>query len=207
MTWATYGTWLPGNSRGWVEYRHGWQLADPALELEAAVGFGMKMTSPRRSSTCRKDKGNGPRTAETESSPHSGPACGSPALTRRVTIGPRRRPVGPAVGLCIPGGINRTARVVPLPHLRYSPPRTRREHEGVGSTVRVAEFFVFFVLFVVVSSRAIPFARGSKASQAGELICPKNGSGLARRLPVTTWSMGLTIGGSDCASAARIYMK
>ena len=35
MTIATYGTWLPGDQRGWVEYRHGWQLPDPVLELES----------------------------------------------------------------------------------------------------------------------------------------------------------------------------
>jgi REP element-mobilizing transposase RayT len=35
LTWATYGTWLPGDSRGWVEYRRGWQLPDPIRELEA----------------------------------------------------------------------------------------------------------------------------------------------------------------------------
>jgi|CXWL01.1.fsa_nt_gi REP element-mobilizing transposase RayT len=34
FTWSTYGTWLPGDSRGWVEYRHGFQLPDPILELE-----------------------------------------------------------------------------------------------------------------------------------------------------------------------------
>jgi REP element-mobilizing transposase RayT len=37
LTWVTYGTWLPGDSRGWVEYRHGWQLPDPVRELEAAA--------------------------------------------------------------------------------------------------------------------------------------------------------------------------
>src|SRR4029453_19219934 len=35
LTWATYGTWLPGDERGWVEYRHGWQLPDSARKLEA----------------------------------------------------------------------------------------------------------------------------------------------------------------------------
>jgi len=34
ITWNTYGTWLPGDSRGWVEYHHGWKLPEPALELE-----------------------------------------------------------------------------------------------------------------------------------------------------------------------------
>ena len=35
LTIAAYGTWLPGDQRGWVEYRHGWQLPDPVRELEA----------------------------------------------------------------------------------------------------------------------------------------------------------------------------
>lgn len=37
LTWVTYGTWLPGDSRGWVEYREGWQLPDPIRELESAA--------------------------------------------------------------------------------------------------------------------------------------------------------------------------
>ena len=37
ITWNTYGTWLPGDQRGWVEYRRGWQFPDPILELEAAA--------------------------------------------------------------------------------------------------------------------------------------------------------------------------
>ena len=37
LTWVTYGTWLPGDGRGWVEYRHGWQFPDPVRELEAAA--------------------------------------------------------------------------------------------------------------------------------------------------------------------------
>lgn len=47
ITWSTYGTWLPGDQRGWVLYRHGWQLPDRVLELEAAA----KMTE----SACRLD--------------------------------------------------------------------------------------------------------------------------------------------------------
>lgn len=35
LTWSTYGTWLPGDRRGWVEYRHGWKLPDAARRLEA----------------------------------------------------------------------------------------------------------------------------------------------------------------------------
>lgn len=36
ITWVTYGTWLPGDQRGWVEYRRGWQLPQPPLELVCA---------------------------------------------------------------------------------------------------------------------------------------------------------------------------
>lgn len=35
LTWVTYGTWLPGDARGWVKYRAGGQLPDPIRELEA----------------------------------------------------------------------------------------------------------------------------------------------------------------------------
>jgi REP element-mobilizing transposase RayT len=37
LTWNTYGTWLPGDQRGWIEYRRGWQLPDSIRELEAAA--------------------------------------------------------------------------------------------------------------------------------------------------------------------------
>jgi len=37
LTWSTYGTWLPGDQRGWTEYRRGWQLPDPTRELAAAA--------------------------------------------------------------------------------------------------------------------------------------------------------------------------
>ena len=32
ITWPTYGTWLPGDERGWVEYHRGWQLPNHNLE-------------------------------------------------------------------------------------------------------------------------------------------------------------------------------
>jgi hypothetical protein len=35
LTWATYGTWLPGDERGWVQHGQGWQLPDPIRKLEA----------------------------------------------------------------------------------------------------------------------------------------------------------------------------
>jgi REP element-mobilizing transposase RayT len=37
LTWPTYGTWLPGDKRGWVEYQHGWQCPDIAKESETAL--------------------------------------------------------------------------------------------------------------------------------------------------------------------------
>jgi len=35
LTWSTYGTWLPGDERGWILYAHGWQFPDAARMLEA----------------------------------------------------------------------------------------------------------------------------------------------------------------------------
>ena len=32
ITWPTYGTWLPGDERGWVEYHRGWHLPNNNLE-------------------------------------------------------------------------------------------------------------------------------------------------------------------------------
>ena len=37
LTWPTYGTWLPGDERGWVQYRGGMRPPDPILEREAAA--------------------------------------------------------------------------------------------------------------------------------------------------------------------------
>ena len=37
LTWTTYGTWLPGDDRGWIEYRHGWKLADEARHRYASA--------------------------------------------------------------------------------------------------------------------------------------------------------------------------
>ncbi len=34
ITWTTYGTWLPGDARGWRAKRGGIQLPDAALEAE-----------------------------------------------------------------------------------------------------------------------------------------------------------------------------
>ncbi len=35
LTWSTYGTWLPGDQRGWVLYRRGMQSPDAILERQA----------------------------------------------------------------------------------------------------------------------------------------------------------------------------
>ncbi len=35
LTWPTYGTWLPGDERGWIQYGRGWQLPDAVRKLEA----------------------------------------------------------------------------------------------------------------------------------------------------------------------------
>ncbi len=35
LTWPTYGTWLPGDERGWVQHGEGFQLPDPIRKLEA----------------------------------------------------------------------------------------------------------------------------------------------------------------------------
>ena len=35
ITISTYGVWLPGDERGWVEHNKGWQLPNPIRELEA----------------------------------------------------------------------------------------------------------------------------------------------------------------------------
>jgi len=35
ITWPTYGTWLLGDDRGWVELTHGWQLPESSTDLEA----------------------------------------------------------------------------------------------------------------------------------------------------------------------------
>lgn len=37
LTWSTYGTWLPGDARGWVKYHQGPRLPDPVREREAAA--------------------------------------------------------------------------------------------------------------------------------------------------------------------------
>ncbi len=35
LTWPTYGTWLPGDERGWVKFGCGQQLPDPIRKIEA----------------------------------------------------------------------------------------------------------------------------------------------------------------------------
>ncbi len=47
LTWSTYGTWLPGDARGWIQCGHGWQFPDAVRKLEAEA----KMTED----ACRFD--------------------------------------------------------------------------------------------------------------------------------------------------------
>lgn len=35
LTWTTYGTWLPGDDRGWHDWRQGWKTANPKLAAYA----------------------------------------------------------------------------------------------------------------------------------------------------------------------------
>ncbi len=35
LTWPTYGTWLPGDERGWVKHREGFQPSDSIRKMEA----------------------------------------------------------------------------------------------------------------------------------------------------------------------------
>ncbi|HEY1784268.1 MAG TPA: hypothetical protein VGG30_01920 [Pirellulales bacterium] len=37
LTWPSYGTWLPGDERGWVRRGHGRQFPDSPLKLEAGA--------------------------------------------------------------------------------------------------------------------------------------------------------------------------
>jgi REP element-mobilizing transposase RayT len=39
LTWNTYGTWLPGDERGWILYGHGWKPPDPVRKLEAQASM------------------------------------------------------------------------------------------------------------------------------------------------------------------------
>src|SRR5271165_1258640 len=57
LTWPTYGTWLPGDERGWVEYRHSWQLPDPARKQLSRICGARSMSGSTRSSlTARMTK-------------------------------------------------------------------------------------------------------------------------------------------------------
>ncbi|MHB8903277.1 MAG: transposase [Thermoguttaceae bacterium] len=49
LTWPTYGTWLPGDPRGWVAYRRGWKLPDPVryLETQAIMKEDACVLTPR----------------------------------------------------------------------------------------------------------------------------------------------------------------
>lgn len=44
ITVVTYGTWLPGDSRGWVEYQGGWHPPDPVRLAESAARMSRDAT-------------------------------------------------------------------------------------------------------------------------------------------------------------------
>lgn len=37
LTIGTYGTWLPGDQRGWTDYHRGWKMPNRVVEIEAAA--------------------------------------------------------------------------------------------------------------------------------------------------------------------------
>ncbi len=37
LTWRTYGSWLPGDKRGWFKNRQGFRKPNPALETRALL--------------------------------------------------------------------------------------------------------------------------------------------------------------------------
>jgi len=39
LTWTTYGTWLPGDERGWFKQGRGFQLPDPDFEYDATLSM------------------------------------------------------------------------------------------------------------------------------------------------------------------------
>jgi hypothetical protein len=48
-TWPTYGTWLPGDERGWVQYLRGFQPPGPEEPLEAAARMSEEQNYPQLS--------------------------------------------------------------------------------------------------------------------------------------------------------------
>lgn len=53
IAWPTYGTWLPGDARGWNEYHHGWRLPQAQLKVHrrsnhAHIVIGAANTFPKR---------------------------------------------------------------------------------------------------------------------------------------------------------------
>ena len=37
LTWTTYGTWLPGDDRGWTDSKLGWQAPDESRVIDAKI--------------------------------------------------------------------------------------------------------------------------------------------------------------------------
>ena len=52
LTWTTYGTWLPGDERGWVERKSGFRLPAPLKKFEALARMtedACRLSEPERS--------------------------------------------------------------------------------------------------------------------------------------------------------------
>ena len=57
LTWVAYGTWLPGDDRGWVEYHRGWHLPSRMLEAECESRMSedaVRLTADQRSAVERQ---------------------------------------------------------------------------------------------------------------------------------------------------------
>jgi len=53
LTCVTYGTWLPGDERGWVEHKRGWKLPNPDLEADCELPMSedaIRLTTEQRQS-------------------------------------------------------------------------------------------------------------------------------------------------------------
>ena len=53
LTWTTYGTWLPGDERGWVKRKRGFQAPDMSLHQSANAHERQGMRSHRRATSHR----------------------------------------------------------------------------------------------------------------------------------------------------------
>ena len=135
LTWPTYGTWLPGDERGWVEYRHGWQLPDPARKREAQARLTDGRCLPSRP---------GPAPARRIDHCRSLPGAGVDSLHRQLPLEPcarhrggrprTQRRSGSSSRPGAPAGSRRCSRNVSVPS-PHRIPRPRRFARNGGLSV------------------------------------------------------------------------